>query len=120
MSEEIQNAPTMVPWSILCSIIINGALAFSMLIATLFITVDIESALKSETGYAFMAIFVEATGSTAGATIMACIITVMQLFANVGLLASCSRLSWAFARDRGLPGHKILAKVRKASVVNFL
>ena len=111
MSEEIQNAPTVVPWSILFSIVINGALALAMMIATLFITMDLETALKSPTGYPFMQIFVQATGSVAGATTMASIITVMQLFANVGLLASCSRMSWSFARDRGLPGYKYLAKV---------
>ena len=115
MSEEIQNAPTVVPWSILFSIVINGALAFSMIIATLFVTVDLQSSLMSPTGYAFMDVFVHATGSVAGATTMACIITVMQLFANVGLLASCSRMSWSFARDRGLPGYKILAQVRRHS-----
>ena len=111
MSEEIQNAPTVVPWSILSSIVINGALAFSMMIVTLFITVDLETVLESKTGYAFMAIFIDATGSVAGAAIMASIITVMQLFANVGLLASCSRMTWSFARDRGLPGYRTLAKV---------
>lgn len=111
MSEEIQNAPTVVPWSILFSIIINGALALAMMIATLFITADLETALKSPTGYPFMEIFKQATGSTAGATTMASIITVMQLFANVGLLASCSRMTWSFARDRGLPGYKWLSKV---------
>lgn len=112
MSEEIQNAPTVVPWSILFSIVINGALALSMIIATLFVTVDLQSDLKSPTGYAFMDIFVQATGSLAGATVMACIITVMQLFANVGLLASCSRMTWSFARDRGLPGYRTLVKVK--------
>ena len=112
MSEEIQNAPTIVPWSILFSIVINGALALSMMIATLFVTVDLQSSLKSPTGYAFMDIFVQATGSLAGATVMACIITVMQLFANVGLLASCSRMTWSFARDRGLPGYRTLMKVK--------
>ena len=111
MSEEIQNAPTVVPWSILSSIIINGALAFSMIIATLFITTDLQGSLQSPTGYAFMEIFVNATGSLAGGTVMACIITVMQFFANVAILASCSRMSWSFARDRGLPGYETLAKV---------
>lgn len=111
MSEEIQDAPTVVPWSILFSTVINGALALSMMIATLFVTVDLQSSPNSPTGYAFMDTYVQATGSTAGATAMACIITVMQLFANVGLLASCSRMTWSFARDRGLPGHRTLAKV---------
>ena len=72
MSEEIQNAPTLVPWSILFSIVINGALALSMMIATLFVTVDLQSSLNSPTGYAFVDIYVHATGSTAGATAMAC------------------------------------------------
>lgn len=112
MSEEIVNAPTVVPWSILFSIVINGSLALAMMIATLFITADLDAALDSPTGYAFMAIFVQATGSVSGATVMACIIAVMQLFANVGLLASCSRMTWSFARDRGLPGHSWLIKVR--------
>ena len=112
MSEEIQNAPTVVPWSMMFSILVSGALALSMMIATLFVTVNLQSSLKSPTGYAFMDIFFQATGSVSGATVMACIITVMQLFANVGLLASCSRMSWSFARDRGLPGYKTLVKVR--------
>ena len=112
MSEEIQNAPTIVLWSILFSIVINGALALSMMIAILFVTADLQSDLKSPTGYVFMDIFVQATGSLAGATVMACIITVMQLFANVGLLASCSRMTWSFARDRGLPGYRTLIKVK--------
>ncbi|CAF9940583.1 hypothetical protein IMSHALPRED_002086 [Imshaugia aleurites] len=111
MSEEIQNAPRIVPWSILFSIVLNGVLALSMMIATLFVTVDLQSSLNSPTGYAFMDIFVQATGSVAGATIMACIVTVLQLCANVGLLAACSRMSWSFARDRGLPGYKILVKI---------
>lgn len=111
MSEEIENAPIVVPWSILFSILINGALALAMMIATLFVTADLKAALNSPTGYPFMEIFVQATGSVAGATVMACIITVMQLFANVGLLASCSRMSWSFARDRGLPAFRVLSKV---------
>ena len=111
MSEEIKNAPTIVPWSILFSVVLNGALALGMMIVTLFKTVDLRSSLDSPTGYAFMDIFVRTTGSVWGATMMACIITVMQLNANVGVLASCSRMTWSFARDRGLPGYMTLVKV---------
>ena len=62
-------------------------------------------------GVSFMEIFMQATGSVAGATIMAFVITIMQLFANVGSLASRSRMSCSFARDRGLPDYKTLSKV---------
>ncbi len=120
MSEEIQNAPTVVPWSVLFSIVINGALGLSMIIATLFVTTDPQASLTSPTGYAFLGIFVQATGSVAGATAMASIICVMQLSATVGTLASCSRMSWSFARDRGLPGYRTLAKVRRDNIEQYV
>ena len=58
-----------------------------------------------------MAILLRSTGSVAGATILASILVVMQYFANVGLLASASRMCWSFARDRGLPGWRMLQHV---------
>ena len=111
MSEEIHNAAVVVPRSILFSILINGILGFAMIIAVLFISAELETALDSPTHYPFMAIFVQATGSVSGATVMASIITVMQFAANVSILASCSRMTWSFARDRGLPGWKTISKV---------
>ena len=61
-----------------------------------------------------MEIFLDATGSIAGATIMASVITVMQISADVGIFASASRMCWSFARDRGLPGWKFLSCVSTA------
>ncbi len=34
-----------------------------------------------------------------------------MIFAAVGLLATASRMLWAFAREQGLPGSSLLAKV---------
>ena len=113
MSEEIENAAVIVPRAIITSIVINGALGFGMLIVTLFSLTDVEGALKSPTGFPFMQIFLNSTGSVAGATVMASILVVMQYAANVGLLAAASRMLWSFARDRGLPGWKFLMHVSK-------
>lgn len=112
MSEEIENASLIVPRAIMLSIFINGSLAFGMLIVTLFSLNDVEGALNSATKYPFMEIFLQSTGSVVGATFMASILTVMQYCANVGLLASASRMCWSFARDRGLPAWKFLHHVR--------
>lgn len=112
MSEEIHNASTIVPRSMMASIMLNGALGFGMLIATLFCLGDIQAALKTTTGYPFIEIFYQATGSIGGSTAMASVISVLGLCATIGFLASCSRLTWAFARDRGLPGWRLLSKVR--------
>ena len=111
MSEEIQDASIVVPRAIMFTIFINGSLAFGMLIATLFSLNDVEGALTTPTGYPYMEILLKSTGSVAGATILASILVVMQFFANVGLLASASRMCWSFARDRGLPGWNFLQHV---------
>jgi amino acid transporter len=58
-----------------------------------------------------MHIFLESTKSVGGTAAMASIITALAMCANVGFLASASRVLWAFARDRGIPGHRILSKV---------
>lgn len=34
-----------------------------------------------------------------------------MVFATVGVLATASRMAWAFAREKGLPGSATLAKV---------
>lgn len=113
MSEEIQNASTVVPRSMMTSIMLNGTLGFGMLIATLFCLVDIEAVLQTRTGYPFIEIFYLATGSIGGSTAMASVISLLGICSTIGLLASSSRLTWAFARDRGLPGWRILSKVRQ-------
>lgn len=111
MSEEIQNASRVVPTSIITTIVINGSLGLGMILTVLFSLGNVEKALKSPTGYPFMEIFLEATESVAGSTVMASIITILGLCATVGGMASASRMIWSFSRDRGIPGWKILSRV---------
>lgn len=112
MSEEIQNAALVVPRSIMCSIFINGALGFAVLLVTLFSLNNVEKALKTPTHYPYMQVFLDSTGSVTGATAMASIITVMAFSCNIGMLATASRMCWSFCRDRGLPGWQSLQHVR--------
>lgn len=116
MSEEIQNASTIVPYSLLASITLNGFLGFGMLLAVLFCLGDLQAALDSPTGYPFMEIFLQATHSAAGSSVMITIVTVLQICATIACLAGSSRMTWSFARDHGLPGWRILSKVSSISV----
>ncbi|CAG7930851.1 unnamed protein product [Penicillium olsonii] len=117
MSEEITNASTAVPTSIMLSVLINGSMGFGMLLAMLFCSGDLEKALASPTGYPFMSIFYQATGSIAGTTVMASIVTTMGATTSVGMLASTSRQFWSFARDRGIPGWRVWSKVTTTNAV---
>lgn len=40
-------------------------------------------------------------------------IIVAFIFMIVGVLATASRMAWAFAREKGLPGARLLSKVRQ-------
>ena len=114
MAEEVKNAQVVVPWSMLTTTVLNGALGFAIVIAVLFITTDVTSALASPTGvlgYPFMQIFYDATGSKGGASVMIAIIIIMDAAGTIAFLATASRLVWAFARDRGLPGSQFVSKV---------
>ena len=91
--------------------LLNGAMGFAILLATLFGIGDIDSALNSPTKYPFIFIFAQATGSAGGGTAMAIIIVVMIFAATIGFTATSSRMIWAFARDRGLPFSPFLSKV---------
>ncbi|GAW25779.1 putative GABA permease [Rosellinia necatrix] len=111
LSEEIRNAAVVVPRSLMTGLAINGTLGFGMMIATLYCLGNIDVALAENPQYPFMAIFRHAVGSTAGATVMAALVFVMCFSATTGCLASTSRIYWAFARDRGLPGWQYLKQV---------
>ena len=97
MCKEIRNASTVVPQTMIGSLIINGALAFSMLVAILFCMGDVTAAVGSPTGYPFIEIFTQATASKAGATVMASIVTILAFCAIIAALASSSRMIWSFA-----------------------
>ncbi|KAF2230789.1 amino acid transporter [Viridothelium virens] len=113
MSEEIQNASRVVPKALVLSIVINGLLGFAMVLAMLFCIGDLQTALAAQETlfYPFLAIFQQATRSTAGATIMASIVVIMGVASTIGVFATTTRMLWSFARDRGAPGSKFLTKL---------
>lgn len=115
MCEEIKNASTVVPHSLLVSIGINGTMGFAMLIAILFCIGDIDTALTSPTGFPFIEIFLQATKSRAGATAMTAVVLSLMIFASIASLAAASRVMWAFARDNGIPGSSYLMQVEPRS-----
>ncbi|KAI4170852.1 MAG: hypothetical protein LQ348_007033 [Seirophora lacunosa] len=120
MSEEISNASLNVPRSMLASVMLNGTLGFAMLIAVLFCLGDIEQVIETNTGYPFMAIFQNATQSAGGAAAMASVVVTLGICATIAFLASSSRMTWSFARDRGLPLSKYLGKVEPRSSIPLI
>lgn len=111
IAEEVSNASRLLPEAIMLSVLINGILGFSMLIAVLFCMGNVDDALNSDTGYPYIEILYQAADSMPGTLTMRSIILIIGIFAATGILAATSRQFWSFARDRGVPGWRVWSQV---------
>lgn len=112
MSEEIKNATTVVPRSIVYGLLVNGSIGFATLIATLFCIGDLDAVTGTDFTYPFIAIYVQATQSKGGSAAMVALILLVGLGLDIGIMAAASRMLWSFARDRGVPGWRHISQVR--------
>jgi choline transport protein len=121
MSEEIRNPAVNVPRAMVFSVLLNGGLGIGMLIATLFcIGPDVDAVLGSATHYPFMEIFHRAVGNVSGALTMAALITILNICATISFVATASRMTWAFARDRGTPGWRMLSRIEPCTTLPII
>ncbi|OJJ55952.1 hypothetical protein ASPSYDRAFT_182877 [Aspergillus sydowii CBS 593.65] len=111
MAEEVKNAKTVVPRSMIYGTLINGCLTFCYLIAVLYCMGDYTEALTSATGYPIITIAYQATGSKTATYVLMAMGMLPGWIALFNGLASVTRLAWAFARDNGLPFSDFFALV---------
>ncbi|KAI4224026.1 MAG: hypothetical protein L6R36_004964 [Xanthoria steineri] len=102
------------------SFVLNGVFGFAMLLAILFVTTDISSALASPTGtlgFPFIQIFYTTTNTPPGASAMISVLIIMDICAAIAFLATSSRIVFAFGRDKGLPFGRTMATVQDESAI---
>lgn len=92
--------------------ILNGALGYIMLISYLICMGDVHEVMESPTGFAFIQVFFNSTGSHAGASVMTAILIILCMCGTISNVATASRQLFAFARDNGVPFSPFLAYVR--------
>ncbi|KAH6658440.1 amino acid permease [Truncatella angustata] len=111
MAEEIPNASRNVPIAMVGSSVVNGLIGFAYCIMLLYCTGPVEDLFTTPTGFPFMQIFLYATDSSAGATLLSLSVTLTAVAATVAGIASTSRTLWAFARDAATPFHASISAV---------
>lgn len=99
MSEEVRKAKSAVPRAMFWSIFMNGILGYAMVISILVAMGSVEDALASTSPIA--AILQSVTRSTAATTAMVTGLFVISFAINLGMIASVSRLTWAWVSDSG-------------------
>ncbi|KAF2114091.1 GABA permease [Lophiotrema nucula] len=117
MTEEIKNARKQAPRAIVMSVYIGAVTGFIFLISLSFCIGDIETTATTPTGVPVIEIFFNSTGSIAGASVLASLISVIAIVCANSLMAEGSRAVFAFARDHGLPFSRTLSKVSKSKQV---
>lgn len=117
LAEEVSNAAVNIPRAILGAMLINGAVGFAMIITVLYCLGDVDSVLASKTGFPYIQVFANSVGSIAGASVMAAIVLALTWSCAIGITTTASRMTWSFARDRGLPFSKTLASVNPRTKV---
>lgn len=100
MSEETTRANVNIPRAMIGSIAINGLTGFAYILTVLYSIDDIDTVLASTTGYPIIEVFHQATNNPKAATALMCSVIIIFVMASFGIMASTSRLTWAFARDR--------------------
>ena len=103
MSEEVRKARHAVPRAMFWSIVMNGALAYGMVLVILYCAGDVNDLLSS--GYPLLLICISATQSVKAGSAMVGLSMIVTLACNLGSIASASRLTWAWSRDGALPAY---------------
>ncbi|KAK4554102.1 hypothetical protein LTR86_008943 [Recurvomyces mirabilis] len=109
LSEEIQDASVTVPRGIMGSYLLGAVTGFIVLVTFCFAFHP--DALDSPTGFPFIQVYVDTTGSVRGAQVLTAVLILLIFLGGANFMASASRQTFAFARDGGLPFRKNIAKV---------
>lgn len=120
MSEELRDASRTLPKVMISSLAINGAMGFGMLLTFLFCLGDMDAALSTPTGFAFIEVFSSGTKSIAAASALTSIMIVLSTLGCITNMASASRQLFSFARDNAVPFPKFFAHVSYLPIVRRL
>ena len=110
MIEEIPNAAAEGPKIMIYCVAIGMFTGFIFLTCLLFVAGPVEDVISSPAGPLGHILF-NATGSRAGTVCLLIFPLVCLLFAAISIMTTSSRMTYAFARDRGLPFSKFFARV---------
>ncbi|KAF2750888.1 amino acid transporter [Sporormia fimetaria CBS 119925] len=109
MVDETKKPRERVPKAMIFSLLTNGVMQLAYLLCVLFYIGDVDKVSASP--LPILEICYQATKSKAAATVMLLLHAFSQVIALFNIVASASRLTWAFARDKGLPFHEQFSRL---------
>lgn len=116
LSEETRQAQIAAPQGIVRAITVSWIAGFVLITGMLFAIQDYDATLASPTGVPPAQIFLDVLG-VGGAKALLLIVIVAMLFCGNAETAACSRMVYAFSRDKALPGWKLWRSARNQTPV---
>ncbi|EGD91062.1 hypothetical protein H112_01652 [Trichophyton rubrum D6] len=111
MAEEIKDASKTLPQAMMSAVGVNFILGLAVILTICFTVGDIDAVLASPTGIPFIQVFFNATHSHAATNAMTSIVVITLVASTITEVATASRQTWSFARDRGVPFADFLSHV---------
>ena len=112
MIEEIPQPHIEGPRIMIACVAIGMFTGFIFLTVLLFVSKNIDNVISSTAG-PILQIFYDATNNQAGSICLLMFPLICLLFATTGIMTTSSRMTYAFARDGGLPVSRFFAKINK-------
>ncbi|KAH8434521.1 putative choline transport protein Ctr [Aspergillus melleus] len=113
LAEEVPQPEKNIPIAIMATVGIGFVTSWTYCVSMFFGLNDLGKLLNSATGVPILELYYQALDNVAGAIVL----ETLLLVTGMGCLIAChtwqSRLAWAFARDRGMPGHQWLSRVNQ-------
>ncbi|TKY85536.1 hypothetical protein EX895_005698 [Sporisorium graminicola] len=116
MVDEIDRPSINAPRAMILAVAIGAGSTFIVLMVFLFVLKDLEGVTSSSAG-ALLEIIYQAVGNRAGAVCLLMFPVLSMAFTATALLTTSSRMSQAFARDKGLPFSGVLSRISPRSQV---
>ncbi|KAG0697353.1 amino acid permease-domain-containing protein, partial [Suillus ampliporus] len=110
MTEETHNAAMAGSIGIVMAIGVSAVLGWFLILGLLFSIQNLDTTIASPMGQPVAQIFLDTVGNRGAIVLMVIVIGAMY-FCGTFLITSNSRMMFAFARDRGIPGHSFFRKV---------
>ena len=110
MAEELPHASRNVPLAMVGSVVVNGLMGLAYCIVLLYSAGGTDF-IDAPLGFPFIQIYLDATKSRAGATVMTALVMYIAVAAHIAGVMSTSRTLWAFARDKATPFDSYLSHV---------
>lgn len=109
MVDETKKPRERVPKAMVWTVVGNACMQFGYVLTLLFCMGDPDTVAYAASP--LLQIFYNATKSKSAAVVILMMHILIQTVALFNIIASASRLGWAFARDKGLPYHEFFSRV---------